>query len=123
MNTLRRFRVRFSLPLVLALVAGGAMIAEDDSVVETCLACHSPYEDLVSASSGYVWKRGEVQSPHRFVPHTSTTIPECTLCHEQHPLPPTAADIVAMAKPNPAYCYECHHTEKFVCGTCHPVER
>ncbi len=109
--------------LLASLFVGEILPAQTVSLVDTCLACHGPFDKLVAATSGYTWKSGEAQSPHRYVPHDSKTIAECTNCHRPHPVPPSASDITAMAKPNPQYCYECHHTQTFACGTCHPIER
>lgn len=89
---------------------------------DTCLACHGPFDKLVSATASYVWPSGDKQTPHRYVPHVSKDIPECSNCHKPHPVPPTASDIAAMAKPDPLFCYTCHHTGTFECGTCHAVE-
>jgi len=91
---------------------------------DACLACHGPFDKLVTASANYVWPNGDKQSPHRYVPHASTNakdIPECTNCHKPHPVPPTASDIAAMAKPDPSWCFGCHHTGTLQCGTCHAI--
>ena len=91
---------------------------------DACLACHGPFDKLVSASANYVWQNGDKQSPHRYVPHASTDIkdiPECSNCHKPHPVPPTASDIAAMAKPDPSWCFGCHHTGTLQCGTCHAI--
>jgi predicted CXXCH cytochrome family protein len=106
----------------MALLLGGFLHAQAVSTVDKCLACHGPFGKLVATTSDYVWKSGEVQSPHRFVPHDSKAIAECTYCHKPHPVPPSASDIAAMRNPDPAYCYECHHVKNFTCGTCHPIE-
>ncbi len=88
---------------------------------DACLECHGPFDKLVSATANYnAWQGGEKTSPHRYVPHDSKDIPECSNCHKQaHPLSPTAADISAMPKPNPQWCYTCHHAGVLQCGTCH----
>ena len=112
-----------ALLLAMAFFVGGLLPAQTGSTVDTCLMCHGPFDKLVGATSDYAWKSGEVQSPHRYVPHDSKTIAECTYCHKPHPVPPSASDITAMAGPKPDYCYECHHTKTFTCGTCHPIER
>lgn len=88
---------------------------------DVCLGCHGPFDKLVSATANYVWPNGDKQSPHRYVPHDSTEVLECSNCHKPHPLPPSASDIAAMANPNPKWCYSCHHTGTLTCGTCHPV--
>jgi predicted CXXCH cytochrome family protein len=95
------------------------------NVTATCLACHGPYDKLMAATATYAgWSNGEVTSPHRYEPHLSKAakdIPECTNCHRQHPVPPTASDIAALPKPDPSWCYGCHHMRVLQCGTCHPV--
>jgi len=121
MNRKSGVTARRILLIAMALLGGGLVIAQQDSTVATCLACHGPFDKLVTATSKFVWTSGEVQSPHRFVPHDSKNIAECTYCHTPHPLPPSASDIAKMANPNPAYCFECHHTKTLTCGTCHPI--
>jgi len=109
------------IALALGLAAGLPLLAEEAPDSETCLMCHGPFDKLVEATAGYTWPGGEVVSPHQYVPHDSKTVADCSLCHKAHPLPPTAEDIKAMAAPDPSYCFECHHTKKLSCGTCHPV--
>ena len=89
------------------------------SSTDTCLACHGPFDKLITASANYLWPNGDKKSPHQYVPHKSKDIPECIKCHKPHPLPPTASDIAAMAKPDPEWCYSCHHAGVLRCGTCH----
>jgi len=122
MNTQSGTVGRRALLLAMLLLAGGLLPAQTAPAADACLACHGPFGKLVATTSDYVWKSGEVQSPHRFVPHASKAIAECTYCHKPHPVPPSASDIAAMRNPDPAYCYECHHVKNFTCGTCHPIE-
>jgi hypothetical protein len=75
--------------------------------------------DLYEAPSG------EKISPHRYVPHNSTSdddIPECVNCHTAHPQDaPPAAGAAHAAKVNVKWCYEsCHHEKNFKsCKECH----
>ncbi len=89
---------------------------------EACLACHGPFDKLVTATGNYVWPKGEKHSPHMYVRHNTKNIPECTYCHKAHAMPPTPAGTAAMGKANPEYCFTCHHTEKLECGMCHEAK-
>jgi predicted CXXCH cytochrome family protein len=84
---------------------------------DLCLGCHGPYEKLASATADYTMPSGEKTNPHLYVPHNSKNIPECSNCHESHPVPLTTKE--GLRKPNAEWCYTCHHTRTFVCGTCH----
>ncbi len=106
-------------PAPAAPAAAAATTAESSK--DTCLGCHGPFDKLASATANYPWPSGDKTTPHRYVPHDSKDIPECSNCHNPHPQPPTASDITAMANPNPKWCYDCHHTGTLACGTCHPV--
>jgi predicted CXXCH cytochrome family protein len=83
-----------------------------------CLKCHGPFEKLVERTKDYVTEWDEKANPHRYVPHNSTTIVECSECHDPHPIPfQKTAD---MRKPNVDYCYSCHHAQTLVnCNQCH----
>lgn len=98
--------------------------AQSGTVDETsakCLECHGTFEDLTAKPGNFVATNmeGEIKiNPHRYVPHTSKDIPECTNCHEEHPVPPEST----VPRPdNVSWCYAaCHHQENFtVCTTCH----
>ncbi len=82
-----------------------------------CLECHGPYEQLASAEPGFAFSPDLKINPHRYVPHDSKEIPDCTGCHEEHPVPPTEP----VKKPTSvAWCYACHHTQDFSdCKQCH----
>ena len=84
---------------------------------DVCLACHGPFDKLVSVTSNYVFPSGEKTSPHRYLPHNSQDIPECSICHKPHPLPLTSTE--GLPKANGEWCYECHHKRVLKCGTCH----
>jgi hypothetical protein len=91
---------------------------------DACLACH-PFDKLAALPPKYVNDSGEKINPHVYVPHdqkVAKSIQDCALCHtKQHPLPPTAADIAAMPKPEVKFCYSaCHHSYNFTpCKACH----
>ena len=119
---------------VLTLLLGGpspATAASTDagSPKETCLACHGPFDKLISATADYMMLSGEEKiksNPHRYVPHNAKDIsvprnakdiPECIYCHKAHPVPLTSK--VGLPKADPKWCYGCHHTGVLQCGTCH----
>jgi cytochrome b subunit of formate dehydrogenase len=92
---------------------------------DACLACHGPFDKLVTAKPSFKTDSDETINPHQYVPHdekTAKAIQECTNCHkQQHPLPPTASDLAALPKPAITWCYSaCHHTYTFTpCKACH----
>ena len=100
-----------------ATAGTAASSAAAGSSKETCLRCHGPFDKLVSASANYTMPSGEKTSPHRYVPHNSKDIPECSNCHKRHPVPLTSTE--GLPKPNPEWCYTCHHAGVLQCGTCH----
>lgn len=90
---------------------------------ETCLSCHGLF-DKIAASPNYQAPSGEKISPHRYVPHAvrdAKAIPECSNCHEPHPVPPTTSGLAALPKPEVQWCYTaCHHKNTFqLCKDCH----
>jgi hypothetical protein len=90
---------------------------------DACLNCHGPFDKLV-ASANYQAPSGEKVTPHRYVPHNAKeakAIPECSNCHEPHPVPPPASDLAALPKPDVQWCYTtCHHKNTFqLCKDCH----
>ncbi len=99
-----------------------ATTATASSSSQACLACHGPYDKIMAATASYVLPSGDKVSPHQFVPHDSTNVPDCTNCHKPHPIPPTASDIAAMQNTSPKYCTECHHTGNMEsCAICHEI--
>jgi hypothetical protein len=91
---------------------------------DLCLNCHGPFDNLATASPNYKAPSGEKITPHRYVPHNSKdakAIPGCNNCHEPHPVPPTAAGLAALPKPDVQWCYTtCHHENNFAsCKDCH----
>jgi len=112
----------FVLSLALGLGVCGSAAA--DFSRDMCLECHGPFDKLARTVPSYVAPSGEKITPHYYVPHTSKeakAIPECSNCHQSHPTPPTAADIIAMGKPGVDWCYTtCHHENDFTpCKKCH----
>jgi predicted CXXCH cytochrome family protein len=89
----------------------------------TCLACHGPFEKIIEKTVDYKMMSGEQEiksNPHRYVPHDSRDvqdIPECSYCHEPHPVPLTKKE--GLPKPTATWCYGCHHAKVLTCGTCH----
>lgn len=97
-----------------------ASVVEESAVKDAtyCLKCHGPFEKLAEKTKDYETEFGEKVNPHRYVPHNSTSIVECTECHEPHPIPFKAND--NMPKPTVDYCYSCHHMQTFeTCSDCH----
>jgi hypothetical protein len=89
---------------------------------EACLNCHGPFDKLV-ANVNYQAPSGEKITPHRYVPHSAKeakAIPECSNCHEPHPVPPPAS-AAGLPKPDVQWCYTaCHHKNTFqLCKDCH----
>ena len=109
--------------LALTLLLSGSSPAattastEAGSSKDACLMCHRPFDKLISATANYTMPGGEKTSPHRYVPHDSKDIPECSNCHKPHPVPLTSTE--GLPKANAKWCYGCHHTRVLECGTCH----
>jgi len=83
-----------------------------------CLSCHGPFEQLASAQPNFAVSESSKINPHRYVPHDSKEIPDCTVCHETHPVPPAEP----VKKPTSVgWCYNtCHHLYDFTaCTECH----
>jgi hypothetical protein len=93
---------------------------EIKGVAKKCLTCHHPsYEKIREATAKYKTFNGETVTPHQYVPHKDKTdIPDCTECHEAHPIPPTGK----VVKPKDiSFCYTaCHHMNDLQsCTKCH----
>jgi len=89
-----------------------------------CLKCHGPFDKLAAATPTYTAPSGEKITPHRYVPHDlkeSKGIPECSNCHQPHPVSPVTSGLAALAKPDVQWCYTtCHHMNNFkLCKECH----
>ncbi|MEW6670907.1 MAG: cytochrome c3 family protein [Thermodesulfobacteriota bacterium] len=116
----------------LTIVSGGhspaapapAEATAEGSPNDACLECHGPFEAIVSETADYMMESGgeKIKSnPHRYVPHASTDIPECSHCHRPHPVPPAAPE--GLPKPDAEWCYTCHHTRDLKCGGCHEYSK
>jgi predicted CXXCH cytochrome family protein len=97
----------------------GATAANESHDAGACLTCHGPFEELAKKVTEYVNEWDEKVNPHVHVPHDSTTVVECTECHDPHKvpfeMPPDAR------KPDVQFCYSCHHEKNFEkCSKCHP---
>ncbi|MDL2306960.1 cytochrome c3 family protein [Desulfovibrio sp. OttesenSCG-928-C06] len=113
-----------AVTLSLGLTSGTSRADDEAAVIEECLSCHGPFEDLMEATKDYQDEWGEKVNPHMYVditqknPHQSTKIVPCIKCHEAHPVPPEGD--MAIKKANLKYCYNCHHDETFeLCSNCH----
>jgi predicted CXXCH cytochrome family protein len=85
-----------------------------------CLVCHGSYEKIIAATADYKMLSGDreiTSNPHRYVPHDSKDIPECSYCHEPHPVPLSSKE--GLPKPKTTWCYGCHHKKELTCGNCH----
>lgn len=84
-----------------------------------CLGCHGPFDDLAASTAGAIIVKDVESSPHMYVPHKSTNIFSCDLCHSVHPLPVSPTNEILQA--DEQYCFlACHHTEDFrSCDGCH----
>jgi hypothetical protein len=89
---------------------------------DLCLDCHGPFDDLAKSTAGYVAASGEKGTPHRYIPHVKKdpgAIPECSNCHQPHPVPPPSP--TAAPKASVDWCFSaCHHDNNFKsCKECH----
>ncbi len=87
---------------------------------DQCLGCHGPFEKIAKATENFKTPAGDTSTPHRYVPHDSQDVPECTECHIQHPIPPKDKSEVEKPK-DVQFCYDgCHHMKNLQsCKTCH----
>ena len=87
---------------------------------EKCLACHGPFDKIMKATAEWKTPSGDTASPHKYIPHDSKDIPQCTECHTPHEIP--LKDKAAVVKPKDLqFCYDsCHHMKNLQsCKTCH----
>ena len=88
-----------------------------------CLSCHGPFDKLIASDASFTMPDGAKVNPHRYVPHDqkdAASVPECTDCHNAHPIPPTPNDLAGLPKPNVDTCFSCHHLKNFTpCAKCH----
>jgi hypothetical protein len=95
---------------------------EIKGVAKKCLACHS-YDKIRKDTAKYKASSGETVTPHQYVPHKEKEkggIPDCTECHQAHPVPLT--DKSKVVKPKDIdFCYTaCHHMNNLEsCTKCH----
>lgn len=86
-----------------------------------CLVCHGPFEDLIGKNVQALGEDGNPVNPHIYVPHDTTDIMECNLCHQPHTLPQQIESDAAAAVTVEA-CYDCHHVRNFTnCSQCHVI--
>lgn len=106
----------------ISLTASAENTLEPPSPLSTnpCLGCHN-YNKLLALEPKFIVK-DEPVNPHRYIPHDSKEIPDCTSCHEPHstsPLPKGPED-VDMSKVNVEMCFSCHHLQNLTpCESCH----
>jgi hypothetical protein len=88
---------------------------------EKCLSCHGPYEKIAKATENFKTPSEEVSTPHRYVPHDGTEIPQCTECHIQHKLDPLPEKSTVDKPKDLDFCYNgCHHMRNLQpCKNCH----
>jgi hypothetical protein len=87
---------------------------------ETCLGCHGPFDKIAKATAEWKAASGETTTPHRYVPHDSTDVPQCTECHTAHEIP--LKDKATVVKPKDLiFCFDaCHHARNLQpCKSCH----
>lgn len=100
--------------------AATAALSAAASSKDACLTCHGPFDKLISATANYMMSSGDVKiksTPHRYVPHDSKDIPECSKCHKPHVVPLISKE--GLPEPTADYCYTCHHAGVLECHTCH----
>ena len=120
----RRIAAAAAALLAAAFAASGALAAEDSAEkasdsTKQCLMCHGgSFEALREQTKNWTDEFGDKIQPHQYLdsesanPHQGAkVVPECTNCHEKHPVP-----LPAGYKPKQATfstCYGCHHMENF----------
>jgi len=120
----KRFPSIVIVSFVFVLCAGLALATQAPKSTkigkDQCLGCHGPFEKIAKATENFKTPAGDTSTPHRYVPHDSQDVPECTECHIQHPIPPK--DKSEVQKPTDVqFCYDgCHHMKNLQsCKTCH----
>jgi hypothetical protein len=88
---------------------------------EQCLGCHGSFDKLAEKTAKFKMPSDETTTPHRYIPHSSKNVPECTACHTAHEIP--LKDKSKVVKATPDLCYStrgCHHMNNLdACKTCH----
>ena len=118
--------------LLLGILAAASMALEAPQkkieikgVATKCLACHGSYDKIRESTAKYKASSGEVVTPHQYVPHKAKgeekpEIPDCTECHEEHPM--SLTDKSKVVKPKDIeFCFSaCHHMSNLDnCNKCH----
>jgi hypothetical protein len=95
---------------------------EIKGVAKKCFSCHS-YDKIRDATAKYKASGDVTVTPHQYIPHKDKEegdIPDCTECHQEHPIP--LMDKSKVVKPkNIDFCYNaCHHMNNLdSCSKCH----
>jgi hypothetical protein len=122
----KRVSISFIASVVLAVCGSFALATQEAKqpaskvTKEQCLACHGPYEKIAKATENFKTPNEETTTPHKYIPHDSTDIPECTECHIAHTIP--LQDKSTVVKPKDlGFCYDsCHHMKNLQpCKSCH----
>ena len=116
----------FLIALILLLASGSFALATQENKPDTkidkekCLGCHGPFEKIAEATADWQSPAGDKGTPHRFIPHDTTDVPECTECHTPHEIPPKDKESVVKPK-DILFCYDsCHHAKNLQpCKNCH----
>jgi len=116
-----------SAPMIAAATAPSSELSQTSTPTtatskDVCLDCHGPFDELAKSTTGYVAPSGEKATPHRYIPHDKkdpSAIPECSNCHQPHPVPPPSP--MAVPKASVDWCSgTCHHENNFTpCKVCH----
>ena len=81
----KRFPSIVVVSFVFVLCAGLALATQAPKPTkigkDQCLACHGPFEKIAKATENFKTPAGDTSTPHRYVPHDSQDVPECTECH------------------------------------------
>jgi hypothetical protein len=122
-NYLREAMGKRLASLVVLLVFGCLALAAQDSKdgKPKCLTCHGPFDKLVKAPAALKTANDGTVNPHKYIPHDSQDVPQCTECHlVPHEIP--LKDKASVVKPKDiSYCYDaCHHQRNLqLCKSCH----
>jgi hypothetical protein len=105
----------------IALAMQGATKPAEKMTKDKCLGCHGPFEKIAKATENFKTPSEETSTPHRYVPHESTDIPECTECHIPHKLLPLPEKSTVEKPKGLDFCYNgCHHARNLQpCKNCH----
>jgi|WetSurSiteA1Bulk_404760.scaffolds.fasta_scaffold47793_2 hypothetical protein len=123
----KRFSLSFIALVVLAVFGSIALATQEAKkpaekiTKDMCLGCHGPYEKIIKATENFKTPNGDASTPHRYVPHDSKDIPECTECHVPHGLTPLPEKSTVEKPKDVQFCYDgCHHMRNLQsCKNCH----